>query len=45
MLHCLDEFKYDKMHFDDLGDAQSKEVLMSNRLIKNEVIEMADVIE
>lgn len=45
MLSFLDEFKFDKMHFDDLTDTHSKEVLMSNRLIKNEVVDMADSIE
>jgi hypothetical protein len=33
------------MHFDDMTDLKSQEVLMSNRLIKNEVVDMADVIE
>ena len=45
MLQSLDEFKFDKLHFDDLTDVKSHEVLMSNRLIKNEVVDMADVIE
>ena len=45
MLQCLEEFKYDKNHFDELTDFKSEEILMSNRLIKNEVVDMADIVE
>jgi hypothetical protein len=45
MLQCLEEFKYDKNYFDELNDAKSEEILMSNRLIKNEVVDMADIVE
>jgi len=45
MLQCLEEFKYDKNHFDELTDVKSEEILMSNRLIKNEVVDMADIVE
>jgi hypothetical protein len=45
MLRQLEMFKYDKAHFDELQDYRSEEIVMSNRLIKKEVVDMADMVE
>lgn len=38
----MEYFKLDKQDFEDLHDQKGVEILMTNRFIKNEVIEMAD---
>lgn len=45
MLVELEEFQRDKDYFQIVGDFKESEILMSNRLIKKEVIDMADMIE
>ena len=37
--------KYDKQDFEDLHDYKEAEILMTNRFIKKEVIDMADLLE
>ena len=45
LLHQIDTFQFNKHGFDDLNDKVETEILMQNRLIKKEVIEMADMVE
>lgn len=45
LLDELEEFQRDKDDFHVIGDFKEQEILMSNRLIKKEVIDMADMVE
>ena len=45
MVEQLEYFKYDKQDFEDLHDYKEAEILMTNRFIKKEVIDMADLLE
>ena len=45
MVEQLEYFKYDKQDFEDLHDYKEAEILMTNRFIKKEVIDMADLME
>ena len=45
MIDQLELFRIDKQDFEDLHNYKELEILMTNRLIKKEVIDMADRLE